>query len=364
MSGGIHPPPEVVASWPNPNFVSPATHSYATVVLLAVFGPLTLLAVFARIWARAVIQRKSGLDDWVMLASLVPTTALLIAVGIGNQRLFNRHIWDYHSSEFIEQRKLTMANEAAYVLSSGMIKASILLFYRRMVFKAVRKAYKIIVIVSLASIVLYTFGFLLAMCFACRPLNAFWNQLDRSKVKAGFTYKCYNESAHLLATSIIVTLQDFVTTTLPAVLCWKLHITVRQRFALYACFGIGYVVTIISALRCYAIYYVFSNTYDVPWHTWYVWILTGLELSVGTICASVPALKVFFKHFRDASSQSRDTDDTELGINKIKFLHKMGRSNSVGSDPEEIRSQPLSNVQTLESSHSAIRLNDSYASKE
>ena len=71
MPGGVHPPIEVIASWPRANFVNPETHSKAYTVIASILGPLALICVVARVWARAYIQKKPGLDDWLILASLV-----------------------------------------------------------------------------------------------------------------------------------------------------------------------------------------------------------------------------------------------------------------------------------------------------
>ncbi|KAJ4305542.1 hypothetical protein N0V90_001073 [Kalmusia sp. IMI 367209] len=252
--------------------------------------------VVARMWARVTIQHRAGLDDWLMLVSLAPTIGLIIGVGVANEKLFNRHIWDNKPSEWLSQRKITWALELLYIISSGMVKASVLLFYRRMGFKSVSNVFRITTVVSLVSVVLFTTGYLFALFFSCSPLHAFWDQLNLAKVAGGFEYRCGNEFAHLLSAGIISTVQDFIATTLPAILCWNLQISLKQKIALYACFGFGYLVTIISAVRCYFTSYIFLDTYDVPWYAWYAWMLTALEVGIGTVSASIPALKVFLKH--------------------------------------------------------------------
>ena len=83
MPGGIHPPHAVVATWPRPNFVDPIKHSHATAGVMTVLGIAVVGTVLARLWARAVVQRRAGLDDWLMLVSLVPTIGLIIGTVIG-----------------------------------------------------------------------------------------------------------------------------------------------------------------------------------------------------------------------------------------------------------------------------------------
>lgn len=50
-------------------------------------------------------------------------------------------------------------------------------------------------------------------------------------------------------------------------------------------------------MRITYIYEIFYKTYDVTWATGPAWLWTGLEATLGVICASVPALKVFFPKY-------------------------------------------------------------------
>jgi hypothetical protein len=45
-----------------------------TTVLAAIFTPITIFVVFARLWVRFRLQRNAGVDDWLMIVSLVNIT--------------------------------------------------------------------------------------------------------------------------------------------------------------------------------------------------------------------------------------------------------------------------------------------------
>lgn len=47
---------------------------------------------------------------------------------------------------------------------------------------------------------------------------------------------------------------------------------------------------------------IFFNTYDVTWATEPAWAWTAVEAHLAIICASAPALKVFFKQYLSVSS--------------------------------------------------------------
>jgi hypothetical protein len=71
MPGGLRPPPEVIASWPPANTVNPEGRGTVTSIIAGVLTPITFFMIFARLWVRFYLQRNSGWDDWLIVASLV-----------------------------------------------------------------------------------------------------------------------------------------------------------------------------------------------------------------------------------------------------------------------------------------------------
>ncbi|KAB8213518.1 hypothetical protein BDV33DRAFT_196877 [Aspergillus novoparasiticus] len=181
---------------------------------------------------------------------------------------FRYYIWSLSTPEFMLQRKLIMAIEVCYVWATGFIKASVLLFYRRIDLYIIHRIHVVIVWVGLAS-KLDCVG-LLVIFLSCRPLSAFWYQVDPAWVKAGHMCGHFNEPSHLLAFSAIGTFPNLVATTLPVLLCWNLQLLFPRRVALNSIFVVGYIVCLVPGICIYALYRVFFVSYDVPWETWYV----------------------------------------------------------------------------------------------
>ena len=67
----VTPPPEVIASWPPPNYIDPETRGSSLVVVNFIFLALSLAALAARLWARLVILRAPGLDDFLITIAIV-----------------------------------------------------------------------------------------------------------------------------------------------------------------------------------------------------------------------------------------------------------------------------------------------------
>jgi hypothetical protein len=79
MPGGIQVPIEQLLKWPVPNYHDPTTRPPVILVLSCIIGPISIALLCTRLWVRVHVQRSAGLDDWLMLASLVWTTQLFTA---------------------------------------------------------------------------------------------------------------------------------------------------------------------------------------------------------------------------------------------------------------------------------------------
>jgi hypothetical protein len=199
--------------------------------------------------------------------------------------------------KLVMSRKLILAIECIFCVASGLMKVSILLFYRRLSARAVSNAFRWITWVTIGYIVAYTVVLTLVPIFGCRPVSAFWDQVDVLKRLQGYKFTCFDEGADLFAASIISATQDFLTALLPTFLYWNLQISIRQKFALFGIFSIGYGVVALGGLRAYYSYRTFYETYDVTWSTHDAFLTSLVEIHVGMFCANAPTLRGFFKHF-------------------------------------------------------------------
>jgi hypothetical protein len=213
----------------------------------------------------------------------------------------SQHIWDFDafkdSKKLVNARKYILATECIFCVASGLIKISILLFYRRLASRVVSNAFRWTTWITIGYIVAYTIALTLAPILGCNPISAFWDQVNVLKRLQGYKFECFDEGADLLAASIISTSQDLLTAVLPTFLYWNLQISKKQKLALFGIFAIGYGVVALGVLRTYYSWRTFYETYDLTWSSYDIFVTSLLELHVGAFCANAPTLKVFFKHF-------------------------------------------------------------------
>lgn len=68
------PPADVLATWPKPNYVNPVTRGNALLIVNIVFIPLSFLVVSLRIFTRLRITGSFGVDDGLIVVSMVSST--------------------------------------------------------------------------------------------------------------------------------------------------------------------------------------------------------------------------------------------------------------------------------------------------
>jgi hypothetical protein len=81
--GGIRPPPEVLASWPAPNWINPEERGWEAPIVLLIVLAITFLVYTARIWARLAVAKSMGLDDVLMSLAMLFVFGLTISVVLG-----------------------------------------------------------------------------------------------------------------------------------------------------------------------------------------------------------------------------------------------------------------------------------------
>lgn len=269
-----------------------------------------------------------------MLAAIIPTIAVTALFPLAGASGLGQHVWDIDSfkdaDKLVRSRKYILAIECIFCVASGLIKVSILLFYRRLSSRAVSNAFRWTTWFTIGFIVAYTIALTLAPILGCQPVSAFWDQVNINLRLQGYKFHCFDEGADLLAASIISAAQDLLTAILPTFLYWNLQISKRQKIALFGIFAIGYGVVALGVLRAYFSWRIFYATYDITWATHDSFVVTMLELHVGAFCANAPTLKVFFKHFfqETLSSFSKSKSSSKVNTNSANSHAKSTSSNS------------------------------------
>lgn len=295
--------PEVIASWPTPNYVDPDDRGPGLVYVCIIFNVVSTILCAARVYSRVFITKAPGVDDFLIVCGQVTSIVLAILIIIGNKVFFSgRHVWDIPISTFRGHRLNVWISMWFYIASSTFVKVSVLLFYRRLSVKF-SKAFLIATWVGIIYNIVYMVAFFMTLLLICDPAYAYWESFDPIWAST-HKFRCRTEGLSLPVSGGLSVIGDIYSTLLPFFLVYNLDLPRRQKFALYGLFALGFLSVAAGTVRTVLLYEMLHGDFDFTRILWETWIWGVIELSVAIWAASAPALKPFFKKYFVESIES------------------------------------------------------------
>jgi len=281
-------------------FQPDATSPYNQPVVLSVttvMMVLTVVVVGLRFWTRRWSNTRYGMDDWTILASLVMALGTgvicLVAAAVGG---LGEHLPLGPEGHLEHNSTLTNFEKCRYsiiILSTanlGVVKVSVILFYRRLF--SVRP-FKIVSNVAIAVVTLYTVIMTSAMLAQCNPVHLFWDVFELEygdrclSVQVWYIALAWSD----MALDLIVLLLP-IPTVMMLKMPWRRKIGVLDILLLGAVVlgsGIGRLVSFIQVINA-AGSDPFTFLFDTTWWTSGPLFWAFAEGSVAIIGACLPCL--------------------------------------------------------------------------
>ncbi|KAK6535647.1 hypothetical protein TWF694_002102 [Orbilia ellipsospora] len=240
----------------------------------------SLIVVSLRFYCRAVLIKKIGVDDWLILVGLAFAwifgifNHFHVAFGIG------KHIAIFDYSRITEFLKYWYAYQVIYPIVLFPTKLSILAFYKGI---SPQSKYQVAVWITTGLVVAYTVSVFFVYVFECPNPKDAWGPT--------FPTGCMNLSILYYATASGNILTDIVILVLPIPVLLSVQIQKRKR--IFA-----------SITRIWAIW-LFQNSKDNCWDSIFILIFSNIEINVAIITASAPPLRPLFKDFFKSSIYGR-----------------------------------------------------------
>ncbi|KAL1960514.1 hypothetical protein VTO42DRAFT_7813 [Malbranchea cinnamomea] len=351
------PPPDVVASWPEPNYVNPEYQGPQLTVVGINLLVISHITVALRLWVRVHMKKKAGWDDWLMVTVMPIVIASTVCSIIGTHNGWGYHIWDNKPEWERKSRLLSWINQFLYLLIMTFVRVSILSSFLR--FSTTvwlpRLSYTLIVI-NIA----WGIAYIITLCLACRPLHNYWSS-------SNFADKCASEDARILSASIISIVNDILVFLLPLRTFWKLWLPPREKAVLIALMSVGLIACAASIIRTYFIWRTLLLTYDVTWDGYNTWLWTVVEVNLAVICASIPTLRPFARRylpylgFKNSSTRSRYEGGVSENRNSAITGMRMGQisRHKSGINHHQRPHHLVAQQETALSSTDALRAGDS-----
>ncbi|KAF3297858.1 hypothetical protein TWF132_004007 [Orbilia oligospora] len=278
---GTRPPPEVLASWPAPNYVNPENQTAQLMAIEITLCSVTTIVMMLRLYSRGVLTKSIGSDDWLMTGALFFAIGLTTANCLAPQWGWGVHLYDFRAEWLVPARKLAVATESLFVPCVGLAKLSILVFYHR-VFSS--KSFRWFVYAGAAYVIAYSIASIITIFLQAIPLRAYWDKSIHGKFIDG--------QLAFMVFGVLNCLSDLYVFFLPIREVWGIQLPKKQRLGLIFVFALGSIVCIAGIIRIYYIWVVFSPTnWDFTYQGGPLYIVTAIEGDLGILCASLPALK-------------------------------------------------------------------------
>ncbi|OJJ41408.1 hypothetical protein ASPWEDRAFT_99978 [Aspergillus wentii DTO 134E9] len=296
------PPAIVLFTWPTPNYVDPVTRGDGALVVSIVFIVLAFLVTCLRLYTRLRITCSPGIDDILIVIALGLAIAMCVVICIATEQYgWTRHLWDVPLPWLSTAKKLNLLFQILFSLCSSITKLSLLWFCKRLIgagSKGVYRSYSIVLIAAMVFVTICCLLFLFISIFQCNPIRAYW------ELETPYPHTCIDDGAAVFSASVVNIFTDLLSTVLPMPIIWNLKLPARQRIAVISIFGLGIVVNIAGSIRTAYVYKSMISSYDETWMGWPVLLAATVEINLGLICASAPALRPLISSFLPQLLQS------------------------------------------------------------
>ncbi|KAJ5958330.1 uncharacterized protein N7479_005480 [Penicillium vulpinum] len=325
------PPAAIASSWPTPNYVDPPTRGHGVLIVNIICLILAFLVVSLRLYTRLRITCSAGVDDVLIIIGLVFAIAMATVTSIATENFgMNRHIWDIELSHLVTIQKLNLCFQILFSLSSSFTKISLLWFCRRLLGKGNFVLYNWTFILAIVFVGASSVLFALISIFQCSPIRAYW------QISPTEPYHCMNAGAIVFSASVINIFTDFLVTTLPMPLIWSLKLPTRQRLAVISIFALGVIVNVAGSVRTVYVWKSLVTGYDATWLGWPVPIAAAVEISLGLICSSAPALRpliaAFLPHLLSSTRNISSSYNQRSRSNKHWYSTGRSRASRLAAD--------------------------------
>ncbi|TID13469.1 hypothetical protein E6O75_ATG11385 [Venturia nashicola] len=280
--------PELLATWPKPNFVDPVTRGPILYVINGIFFALATLTIAIRLYTRVFVRKWVGLDDYLIVFAWLCSAGDMATVFWGYHRLhWDRHIWDVPASFFVSGAETLFAAKIFWTTASTFIRLSILVLYYRLLEHVQVQQYRWVLHINTLFIAGIYMSYLGTTIFACVPTQAYFVWPSPGT--------CINELYAITTLAALNTFSEAVMAALPIPVLFSLKMESSQRWQVLVLLCLGFFVAAVGVVRTCFVYLSFIYG-DLTWYAMPHWVCSEAELCVALICACVPSIRSLFRH--------------------------------------------------------------------
>uniref|UniRef100_A0A0B7KDL0 Rhodopsin domain-containing protein n=2 Tax=Bionectria ochroleuca TaxID=29856 RepID=A0A0B7KDL0_BIOOC len=248
----------------------------------ACFMTVAWLCVLLRTYVRVYLVKAFGLDDWLIVASVIFYTIHNIWMFLGIHYGTGRHHADLPIDGIQHAMMYWYLDFIGYALTMITSKASIAVFLLRITSST--RLHSWIIYISLCVTTLTTTTFMFVCMFQCLPIPYFWTRQGDGKC---IGINVIITLTYTFSTFSIVT--DYIFAFLPIAIVWNLKMKKRAKWLLVPIFLLGSVASSAVAVR-FAYVETFRDA-DYLWATAPIAVWSNVEMGLAITAASLATLR-------------------------------------------------------------------------
>ncbi|KAK2608845.1 hypothetical protein QQS21_002558 [Conoideocrella luteorostrata] len=262
-------------------------------IMCLTLGLLAGATVAIRLIFKQFFSGRQSLDtdDWIIFATLPLglTCITLEVVGLTANGL-GRDLWGLPKLKLLAFGRYFYIIQILYLMIIGLIKLTLCFFYLK-IFRGqiIRGLLWAMVVFH----VLFPMGFAIGVVFQCTPIPYQWDRYnwDNGPDAPGSQGHCININAAGWGHGAVNIASDFFLLGIPLSQIGKLKLHWKKKVGVSLMFLTGAIVTIVSFLRLRSIPR-YAKTINPTWDQWDVVYWSTVEVCVGLICTSLPAMRL------------------------------------------------------------------------
>ncbi|KAF2128865.1 hypothetical protein P153DRAFT_376229 [Dothidotthia symphoricarpi CBS 119687] len=231
-----------------------------------------------RFWAKQVGRNGITLDDYlILLATICVVGQCATGLILGPPHGMGRHVVFVSAYDQMMVRKGDYIFSHFYDIALVTVKLGILAFYYRVF---VVPLFRKFVLATAAFIVAWGVGITVALLFACRPLETYWDVNVKGSCLRLVTFTYFTNISNLIT--------DIWIFLMPVPMIWHLQLQMKKKLLLSLIFCVGLATCITSSIRLTV---VLGHGYpDFTWSYVPLGAYSVFEPLGGILCTNIPII--------------------------------------------------------------------------
>ncbi|KAI9739700.1 MAG: hypothetical protein M1834_006419 [Cirrosporium novae-zelandiae] len=244
---------------------------------------LAMIVVCLRLYARKFLVGSLGADDYLIIAASITSTGIIVTVPYMYNLGIGRHYYNLTEYEILYGRRWGWISQILYYFALGLAKTSMVALYVRL---ASDKKHIYLLYGMGTMIFLHGLAAAITTSHMCSPVSIVWSNTFPAGCINLLTFNYFNAAFHILS--------DLILAILPIPILKHLNMNKKRKLGLSILFSIGILTIAITIAR--QVTNAISLTHvDFPWYWSPAELCTCLEVNMGIVCASAPAMRSLFK---------------------------------------------------------------------